>query len=280
MKSINSYVLAIIVITCFADVGCRTFSSTNGATQGVFYEVITTNTGAAHVATVDLERADLRIVHSPTRNELVEPSKLAEANRAIIAINAGFFGADGSFVGAVKINGHWLSRPHPFKLRGVMGFDRVHGIVFDRLVRNDDIISNSEENFAKPGWWNEFDNVIAGAPLLLVNGKKVDPLPEQTLSTFLTDRYARSAICHAGNSIVKLVVLDGGDRKANFVSEPKGMTIDELADFLLSLGCTHALNLDGGYSTSFIAFGKRRNQFNVALPERPVANILVVVPRS
>lgn len=38
--------------------------------------------------------------------------------------------------------------------------------------------------------------------------------------------------------------------------------------------------LDGGYSTSFIAFGKKRNQFNVDVPERPVANILVVLPHS
>lgn len=280
MKSVYSSVLVIIIVNCLMAMACRTFSSTITTKQSVSYDVIETKTGAAHVATVDLTRAELRIAHSPTARELIEPSKLARMNAALVAINAGFFGADGSFVNAVKINGRWLSKPHPSKPRGVVGFDKMRGIIFDRLVQKNDDINNSDDNFAKHGWWNEFANIIGGAPLLLVNSKKIDPLPEQTLTTFLTERYARSAICRTAPNIVKLIAIDGGDRKTNLISDAKGMTIDELADFLLSIGCTHALNLDGGYSTSFIAFGRKRNQFNANLPERPVANILVVVPRA
>jgi exopolysaccharide biosynthesis protein len=251
------------------------------SSPGISSEVIKTKDGqTAHVATVDLRRAQLCIAHAEKKNELIETSALAAAHGAAIAVNGGFFGGDGSFVGPVKIDGHWQSKPHPTKLRGAVGFDDEHGMVFDRLTRKDGVVTNGEAPFERSGWWEEVDNILGGIPLLIHDGKVIDPGPEEALSSFLTERYARTAICSAGGSIAKLVVIDGGDRRANLMGEAKGMSIASLSDFLLSLGCTHALNLDGGYSSTYVAFGEKRNLFSIdSLPERKVANILFVIPR-
>ena len=58
-----------------------------------------------------------------------------------------------------------------------------HGlkIQFDRVVIENGTHLSVFRNHA---WWNEFDNVINGAPLLLLNGKKISVLEEKTLPEF------------------------------------------------------------------------------------------------
>ena len=73
-----------------------------------------------------------------------------------------------------------------------------------------------------------------------------------------------------------MLVVDG---KQPFYSE--GVTLAELADFLISLGCDRALNLDGGGSSTLVVNKDNRVTVlnapihtKIPMRERPVANHL------
>ena len=63
-----------------------------------------------------------------------------------------------------------------------------------------------------------------------------------------------------------------------------GLTLEELSELLLALGCTSAMNLDGGGSTSLVSGGRLRNRPRGSWerPEvggRPVSTALLFLPR-
>jgi exopolysaccharide biosynthesis protein len=57
------------------------------------------------------------------------------------------------------------------------------------------------------------------------------------------------------------------------------MTLPELADFMHKLGCTEAMNLDGGGSTTFWLNGKVMNSPSDG-HERHIANGLILVKKK
>ena len=81
---------------------------------------------------------------------------------------------------------------------------------------------------------------LAAGPLLLLNGKAAD-LPARP--GFTQKRHPRSCLCITDTS-TRVIVVDGRREQAS------GMTLPELQEFLIKLGCTDALNLDGGGSSS------------------------------
>lgn len=163
---------------------------------------------------------------------------LSIANRkgALLAINGGFFSRDGLPAGILKIQGEWYGLPT--KPRGAIGW-RAGGeeVIFDRLLihqEGDTICVDPQTNATTGAQWDLMENIVGGAPLLIQNGVKiVDFAPEQTIDSFLMESHARTAVGLLPNGNWVFVVVDG-------------MRIDELADFMESLGCTEALNLDGG----------------------------------
>ncbi len=106
---------------------------------------------------------------------------------------------------------------------------------------------------------------IAGGPMLLADGKVLT-------NPAVTGRAPRTAVGLAG-SRVWFVVVDGR-RPATAV----GMSHHELAEFMKRLGCTDALNLDGGGSSTLWFDGKVRNAPSDDA-SRPVGNALVLVAR-
>ena len=82
-------------------------------------------------------------------------------------------------------------------------------------------------------------------------------------------RHPRSAIGW-NDAFFYLVVVDG--RQANSV----GMTFPELAALMAELGCTEALNLDGGGSSTMWVSGRIVNSPSGGA-ERALANALVLV---
>ncbi len=101
--------------------------------------------------------------------------------------------------------------------------------------------------------WNVLDYIVGGTPLLLHNNKRITDLEtEQTLTTFLSDRHARTALGLLPNSNWLFVVVD----KTEIFN---GMTIHELTDLMTELGYIHALNLDGGGSSTMVLEGIIKN---------------------
>lgn len=106
---------------------------------------------------------------------------------------------------------------------------------------------------------------IGGGPLLVQGGRA---------GTFKSssERHPRSAVGWNNQSIF-LVEVDGRQRTLSV-----GMTFQELADYLAKIGCTEAINLDGGASSTFMVRGQIMNSPSAG-HERNMANGLVLVQK-
>jgi hypothetical protein len=103
---------------------------------------------------------------------------------------------------------------------------------------------------------------IGGGPALVHGGKA---LPFKGLQP----RHPRSAVGW-NDDFYFAVEVDGRQRHS------AGMTLSELATYMMSLGCTEALNLDGGGSATLWVYGGVINSPSEGR-ERPSANGLVLV---
>jgi phosphodiester glycosidase len=108
---------------------------------------------------------------------------------------------------------------------------------------------------------------IGGGPSLVENGKAMN------WPGFLHMRHPRSALGW-NKDYFFLVEVDG--RQSNL---SVGMTFSELANYLVKLGCTEAMNFDGGGSATLWALGAVRNSPSEG-DERPSANALVLVKKK
>ncbi|EKE08494.1 MAG: hypothetical protein ACD_17C00136G0002 [uncultured bacterium] len=129
--------------------------------------------------------------------------------------------------------------------------------------------------------WGSLDYIVGGTPLLLYNNARiVDLESEQTIPTFLSNRHARTAIGILPNGNWIFVVVD----KTGLFD---GMTMYELSDLMVRLGCMHALNLDGGGSSTMVCEGVIKNSPHGDEEEgagqnavRRVSDAIVVLPKK
>jgi hypothetical protein len=116
---------------------------------------------------------------------------------------------------------------------------------------------------------------IGGLPRIVRDGKVSVETDREGGKNFAAVRHPRTAVgFSADSSKIFLVTVDG--RQAASV----GMTLDELAELMLSLGCAQALNLDGGGSTTMVVRGNVVNHPSDATGERPVGNALLLISRA
>ncbi len=81
---------------------------------------------------------------------------------------------------------------------------------------------------------------IGGFPVLVRDGR---PLIEGEASEYLRRRHPRTAVCY-NKEYVLFTVVDGRQPRLSV-----GMTLEELAELMASLGCEAAMNTDGGGSS-------------------------------
>ena len=110
-------------------------------------------------------------------------------------------------------------------------------------------------------------NVAIGGGPILIRDAKVRQFPGYQ------PRHPRTAIGFNDMHFFLLVV----DGRRNDLSI--GMTLPELADFMLRLGCNEAMNLDGGGSSTFWLDGKIMNSPSDGR-ERHIANGLILVQKK
>jgi len=228
--------------------------------EGIEYQHITTSVPQSiHVLVVNPESYCLRPAKALDKcvgRETV--LSLADRKGAIAAVNGGFFAIggyhDGSPCGILKIDGQWYGLPlHP---RGAIGWtDREQKPIFDQLlahIEGIDVFVESQTGSTTSEQWDSMDHIVGGTPLLIQNGKRNSNfVSERTISTFLTDRHARTAVGLLPNGYWLFVVVDGKQPDLSL-----GMTMDELADLMQELGCIAALNLDGGGSSTLVYEGQ------------------------
>jgi hypothetical protein len=130
-------------------------------------------------------------------------------------------------------------------------------------------------------------DLLQAGPLLVFDGRSAIVAGEdregfsagahQFDSDITVGRYPRAALAVAGEQLLA-VACDGRSR------QDAGMTLAELADTLVELGVSEALNLDGGGSASLVHGGRLRNRPREAdgvdlLDGRPVVNAIVFEAR-
>ncbi len=117
--------------------------------------------------------------------------------------------------------------------------------------------------------WTKIDNVIGGGPMLLKAGKEnIDFATANFNKSFSESRHPRTAAGKTANGDIWFVAVDG--RQAMSV----GASLKELAAIMLRLGCTDAVNLDGGGSTTLSVFGQALNRPSDGR-ERKVSNAIL-----
>lgn len=115
---------------------------------------------------------------------------------------------------------------------------------------------------------------VGGTPRLIRDSKiSIESEIEKNRPDFASTRHPRTAIgFDEQNTRMYFIVVDG--RQAGY---SVGMSLQELAEFMLELGCTQAINLDGGGSSTMVIRGEVVNRPSDLAGERPVANALLLL---
>ncbi len=131
--------------------------------------------------------------------------------------------------------------------------------------------------------------LLQAGPLLLSDGEQVFDrhtdvegfrrAAHQFDSDITDGRHPRAALGLTNKDTIVAVACDGRSR------HDAGLTLDELATIMARLDCVHAINLDGGGSTSIVAGGRLRNRprrdLDVPEPDgRSIATAIAFLPRG
>jgi len=116
--------------------------------------------------------------------------------------------------------------------------------------------------------------VIGGGGIILRDSKNVSKESiefERITESFLTTKHPRTVVAtNSSGTKLWLIAIDGRQ------SVSIGMNFDDMADYLLTLGASEAINLDGGGSTTLAIGSEVVNSPSDPTGERAVANILFI----
>lgn len=124
----------------------------------------------------------------------------------------------------------------------------------------------------------EVQEVVGGAGRLLRNGLYDSTAiikSERLASNFLTTRHPRTFVGFDRDTTTLFFCTVDGRQELSI-----GMSFQEMADFLQSIGAWNAINLDGGGSTTMVVEGQIVNSPSDRTGERPVANTLQVISKT
>ncbi len=119
--------------------------------------------------------------------------------------------------------------------------------------------------------WNT-SAAIGGSPVLIKNGVTKITDVEELISINNTTSRPRSAIGYTSTGIVIIMAIEGDNAPYN------GANLAETAAIMNDFGCTEAINLDGGGSTSFI-INNTRTVYPNGGSERPVISAVLIKKR-
>ncbi|MCF7825594.1 MAG: phosphodiester glycosidase family protein [Candidatus Marinimicrobia bacterium] len=132
-------------------------------------------------------------------------------------------------------------------------------------------------DLALPPSADALTQLVGGGPRIIRNGvSSVEWVEESVGSSFAQDRHPRTAVGFSEDSTtVFFVTVDG--RQGDY---SVGMSLFELADYMLEWGIYQAVNLDGGGSTTMVVRGNVVNSPSDAGGERSVANALMAISKA
>jgi hypothetical protein len=249
---------------------------------------------------------EFKPVISSTAKKLSDFNK-DEAGRVLACINGGYFGTNQSF-SLVKYNGlpvaaaniKTLSRTFNgvattyYPTRAAFGINSTgdpsvawiyhvgtgNDLIYQYPSPNANVEGQSPqpiptETFpAGASLWN-IQSAIGGSPMLLRNDAVNITDVQELISINNTTSRPRTAIGYTNNNLIILLVVEGDNPTAGY----DGMNLAELAAAMRLLGCSNAINLDGGGSSSMIAGGQLLNRPGDNGIERPVVSAVLIKQR-
>lgn len=229
-------------------------------------------------------------------------STLARSVGATVAVNGGYFDmksmpsqtyslvlSDGKSLAknvatASRPNGKYFLTRGAFGIRADRSFDIAWIAHLDNEVWSYSQPSPNTPQFIAPAPNRNFPTNaqlwpvvegIGGGPVLVKNGQLQDTWQAEVFPLDLSTRpHPRVAVGFRPDRHLILFVADG--RQPNWSS---GLTTQELGAAMQQLGCSDALNLDGGGSSTFVVNGEVLNRPSDGR-ERNVSSILAIIPAA
>lgn len=123
--------------------------------------------------------------------------------------------------------------------------------------------------------FKEAEDIVGGVPQLIKNGRiEITWREEKTSKAFVETHHPRTAVARLKSGKFLMVTVDGRSEESG------GISLPDLAAFLLEMGATDAMNLDGGGSTTMFLDGKIVNKPSDREGERAVGDAILVFPRK
>ncbi len=231
---------------------------------------------AQHLFVIEIPARSHRRLAFVSDTTLTEVSALAERCGAYAAVNGSFFDMDaGNPVCYLRIDGRQVGENTPAKTDSVNRKYYQHATLALRDGRPRLAVPDSNR------LWEDGlqdSNIMTAGPMLLRRGNLV---PQRDDRTFVTNRHNRTALGLKSDGTTLLVVADG-----RFKHQAEGLSIPELELVMRWLGCTEAINLDGGGSSTMYVQGKPHggvvnypsdNHQHDHEGQRPVSNAILVL---
>lgn len=191
-----------------------------------------------NISFVEIKNSGRKIVFAlgAEEKELITTSDFGVRDTAIVAINGNFFDVkDGGSVDYVRLNGKIINTNRLDK-KGNRAKHQQAGVVIDHGILAIKKWDGSED------WETKLtaQNVLLNGPLLRYNNQN------EVLDTtsFTRLRHPRTCLGIKPNGRVILLTVDGRNENS------AGMSLMELTSLMKWLGCTDAINFDGGGSTT------------------------------
>lgn len=225
-----------------------------------------------------------------------------ESGTPYACLNGGFFGTNASYslvqynntISAVNIKS--LNRTYNgasttyYPTRGAYGLDANgvpgvtwiyhvgsgNGVVYSYPAPSPNALNTAPQpqpsaSFPSGGvQWNA-KSAIGGSPVLIKNNEIKITDTEELIDINNTTSRARSAIGSTADGKVILLAVEG-----NNASGGAGLNLQELATLMKNMGCTNALNLDGGGSTSMVVNGQQTVKPSDSGGERAVMSVVMI----
>ncbi len=220
-----------------------------------------------YITKVDLSERWIDVIahkaHGELNGRLPVSEQMAEADndsiRVVAAINGDFYEADGSPTGIHVQNGNILSKPTG---RSVFFLDE----------NEDPHIEVLEFPYSY-----RVIHAIGGGPRIVRDGQvSVENKVESIGDSFATARHPRTALGFSADSTTLFLFAVDGRQPGYSV----GMSLYELAGYMLKWGIWQGMNLDGGGSTTMVIGDNVANRPSDATGERPVSNSLMVISKA
>lgn len=184
----------------------------------------------------------LALSYEPQRTRT---SEQARKHKAVAAINGSFFDmALHNPICYLRIDGEELGINTPQKVDSLHRKYYQYGLMRLADGRMELIVPDSGRMWERQ---LEGSDIMTAGPMLVWKGRLV---PQRTDKTFVSDRHNRTAVGLKPDGTMLLVTVDGRTK------ESEGLSLPDLSRLMRYLGCTDALNLDGGGSTTMYVKGK------------------------